>query len=106
MTTSEGTALSPAFASREPRGRGSTQPRRGSTDHGVDLMLAVAIQFVVAVAVWGTVGLVLDLLLPTAPWLQFAGVTAGSLIGLVLVQRRATAPVAAPPESAGEGDHA
>jgi F0F1-type ATP synthase assembly protein I len=80
MTTSEGTALSP------------------NTDHGVDRMLTVAIQFVVAIAVWGTVGLVLDQILPTAPWLQFAGVTAGSLIGLVLVQRSATAP-----DPAGEG---
>jgi F0F1-type ATP synthase assembly protein I len=66
-------------------------------------MLAVAIQFVVAIAVWGVIGLGLDLLLPTAPWLQFAGVTAGALIGLVLVERRAVAPA-----SGGQGgsDHA
>lgn len=80
MTTSEGTALSP------------------TTDRGVHLMLAVAIQFVVAVAVWGAVGLVLDLLLPTAPWLQFAGILFGTAVGLVLAQRGA-----APPRS--NGDH-
>jgi F0F1-type ATP synthase assembly protein I len=74
MTTSEGIALSP------------------TTDRGVDLMLAVAIQFVVAVAVWGGVGLGLDLLLSTKPWLQFIGVMAGTVVGLVLSQRRATAP--------------
>jgi F0F1-type ATP synthase assembly protein I len=83
MTTSEGIALSPA------------------TDRGVDRTLAVAIQFVVAVAVWGAVGLGLDQLLPTAPWLQFAGVTTGALIGLVLVQRRAVSPAAE-----GGADHA
>ena len=87
MTTSEGIALSP------------------TTPTHVDRMLAVAIQFVVAVAVWGAIGLVLDLLLSTAHWLQFAGVMTGSLIGLVLVQRRAMEPDAAPPGSAGEGGH-
>lgn len=80
MTTSEGTALSP------------------TTDRGVDLMLAVAIQFVVAVAVWGAVGLGLDLLLSTGPWLQFVGVMVGTGVGLVLAQRGA-----APPSS--NGDH-
>jgi F0F1-type ATP synthase assembly protein I len=74
MTTSEDVALSP------------------STDRGVDLMLAVAIQFVVAIAVWGGIGLVLDLLLPTAPWLQFTGIMLGTAIGLVLAQRRAVPP--------------
>jgi F0F1-type ATP synthase assembly protein I len=74
MTTSEGVALSP------------------TTDRGVDLMLAVAIQFVVAIAVWGGIGLVLDLLLPTAPWLQFIGIMLGTAVGLVLAQRRAVPP--------------
>ena len=83
MTTSEGIALSPA------------------TDRGVDRTLATAIQFVVAIAVWGGVGLGLDQFLSTAPWLQSAGVTAGALIGLVLVQRRA-----APAAADGGGDHA
>jgi F0F1-type ATP synthase assembly protein I len=80
MTTSEGIALSP------------------TTDRGVDLMLAVAIQFVVAVAVWGGVGLGLDLLLSSGPWLQFVGVMVGTGVGLVLAQRGA-----APPGS--NGDH-
>lgn len=70
MTTSEG-ALSP------------------NTDRGVDRMLAVAIRFVVAVAIWGAIGLGLDMLLPTAPWLHFTGVLLGVLIGLVLAQRQA-----------------
>jgi len=74
MTTSEG-ALSP------------------KTDRGVDLMLAVAIQFVVAVAIWGAVGLLLDQFLPVAPWLHFIGVMVGVGVGLVLAQRRAMAPV-------------
>lgn len=75
MTTSEG-ALSP------------------NTDRGVDLMLAVAIQFVVAVAIWGAVGLALDQVLPVAPWLHFTGVMVGVAVGLVLAQRRAAAPEA------------
>ena len=73
MTTSDG-ALSP------------------KTDHGVDLMLAVAIQFVVAVTIWGAAGLALDQFLPVAPWLHFTGVLVGAGVGLVLVQRRAVAP--------------
>jgi F0F1-type ATP synthase assembly protein I len=69
-------------------------------------MLAVAIRFVVATAVWGAAGLALDQLLPTAPWLQFTGVMVGSLIGLVLAQRSATVPALAG-ESGGEpGSHA
>jgi F0F1-type ATP synthase assembly protein I len=63
-----------------------------NTDHGVDLPLAVAIQFVVAVVVWGGVGFALDRIVPVAPWLQFAGIMLGALIGLALVQRRAVAP--------------
>lgn len=74
MTTSEGIALSP------------------DTNRGVDRMLAVAIQFVVAIAIWGGVGLALDQILPTAPWLQFTGVMVGTGIGLVLGQRRARQP--------------
>jgi F0F1-type ATP synthase assembly protein I len=74
MTTRKGTALSP------------------NTDHGVDIPLAVAIQFVVAVVVWGGMGFVLDQILPVAPWLQFTGMLVGALIGLVLVQRRAMPP--------------
>lgn len=73
MTTSEG-SLSP------------------STDQGVDLALVVAIQFVVAVAIWGAVGLALDQFLPIAPWGHFTGVMVGVAIGLVLAQRRAVAP--------------
>lgn len=75
MTTSEG-ALSP------------------NTDRGVDLMMAVAIQFVVAVAIWSAVGLALDQVLPVAPWLHFTGVMVGVAVGLVLAQRRAVAPEA------------
>jgi F0F1-type ATP synthase assembly protein I len=74
MTTSEGRALSPI------------------TDRGVDRMLAVAIRFVVAIAVWRGAGLALDQLLATAPWLQFTGVMVGTLVGLVLAQRFATVP--------------
>lgn len=73
MTTSEG-ALSP------------------NTERGVDLPLAVAIQFVVAVAIWGAIGLGLDLLLSTAPWMHFTGVLVGVGVGLVLAERRALAP--------------
>ena len=80
MTTSEGIALSP------------------TTDRGVDLMLAVAIQFVVAVAVWGGMGLGLDLLLSTGPWAQFVGVMVGTAVGLVLAQRGAASP-------GSNGDH-
>ena len=75
MTTSDG-ALSP------------------KTDHGIDLMLAVAIQFVVAVAIWGAAGLALDQFLPVAPWLHFIGVLVGVAVGLVLVERRAVGPEA------------
>lgn len=71
MTTSEG-ALSP------------------ETDRDVDAMLSVAIQFVVAVAVWGAIGLVLDLVLPFSPWLHFGGVLFGVFVGLALARRQAT----------------
>jgi F0F1-type ATP synthase assembly protein I len=59
-------------------------------DHGLGVMAVIAIQVVVAVAVWGLAGLLLDLLLGTAPWLQFAGIVLGTMIALALAQRQAT----------------
>lgn len=61
-----------------------------NTDRGVDAMLGVAIQFVVAISVWGAVGLVLDLVLPSESWLHFIGVLFGVFVGLVLAHRQAT----------------
>lgn len=61
-------------------------------EHGLDTMLTVAIQIVVAVAVWGLAGLLVDLVAGTGPWVQFAGIVVGTMIGLTLVQRRATPP--------------
>lgn len=65
-----------------------------NTTGGVDFTLAAAIHYVVAVAVWGALGLLVDQILPTAPWGHVVGVFAGSQIGLVLVQRRAVVPTA------------
>lgn len=57
---------------------------------GLDTMAVIAIQVVVAVAIWGLAGLLIDLLAGTGPWLQFVGVLLGTLIALVLSQRLAT----------------
>lgn len=57
---------------------------------GLDTMAVIAIQVVVAVAVWGLVGLLIDLIAGTGPWLQFIGVLIGTLIALVMAQRLAT----------------
>jgi F0F1-type ATP synthase assembly protein I len=64
----------------------TTQP----DDHGLGVMAVIAIQVVVAVAVWGLAGLLLDLLIGTGPWLQFAGIVLGTMIALALAQRHAT----------------
>ncbi|CAN5824623.1 hypothetical protein BH23ACT10_BH23ACT10_01600 [soil metagenome] len=64
---------------------------------GLDTMAIIAIQVVVAVAVWGLAGLLIDLLAGTGPWLQFVGVLIGMLIALALAQRLAT-----PLESEGQ----
>lgn len=60
--------------------------------HGLDTMLVVAIQFVVAVSVWGLLGLLVDLVAGTRPWVQFAGLALGTVIALALAQRHATQP--------------
>jgi F0F1-type ATP synthase assembly protein I len=59
-------------------------------DHPLDLVAVVAIQVVVAVAVWGLLGLIVDLVLDTRPWAQFCGIVIGTMVGLVLAQRYAT----------------
>jgi F0F1-type ATP synthase assembly protein I len=64
--------------------------QRPRDTHGTDAMLTIAIEVVVAVAIWGGLGLILDLLAGTGPWLQFFGILLGTMIGLALVQRRAT----------------
>ncbi len=64
----------------------STQPDAG----GLDVIATIAIQVVVAISVWGLVGLLVDLLLGTGPWVQFGGLLLGTMIALVLSQRRAT----------------
>ena len=63
---------------------------RPRDSHGTDTILTIAIEVVVAVAVWGLAGLVVDLLVGTGPWLQFTGILLGTMIGLALAQRRAT----------------
>lgn len=60
--------------------------------NGTDTVLTIAIQLVVAVAVWGLLGLVIDLVAGTGPWVQFVGIVLGTFVGLALAQRRA-APV-------------
>lgn len=62
-------------------------------------MLVVAIEVVVAVAVWGLIGLIIDLVAGTGPWVQFGGVLMGTVVGLVLARRRAT-----PLSTAGDAD--
>jgi hypothetical protein len=59
---------------------------------GLDVIAVVAIQVVVAVAVWGLAGLLVDLVLGTGPWLQFTGVIVGTMIALALAQRLALGP--------------
>ncbi|MBW3605242.1 MAG: hypothetical protein KY460_10095 [Actinobacteria bacterium] len=59
---------------------------------GLDTMVVIAIQVVVAIAVWGLLGLIVDLIAGTGPWVQFVGVLMGTLIALVLAQRLATPP--------------
>jgi len=61
-----------------------------TTDRGLDVMVVIAIQLVVAVAVWGLVGLLIDLVAGTGPWVQFCGIVLGTMIALALVQRHAT----------------
>lgn len=61
---------------------------------GLDTMAVIAIQVVVAIAVWGLLGLIIDLIAGTSPWVQFVGLLIGTLIALVLAQR-----LAAPRES-------
>ena len=60
-----------------------------TTDRGLDVMAVIAIQVVVAVAVWGLVGLLIDLVLGTRPWVQFCGIVLGTMIALALTQRHA-----------------
>jgi F0F1-type ATP synthase assembly protein I len=61
-----------------------------TNDRGLDVMVVVAIQVVVAVSVWGLVGLLIDLALGTGPWVQFGGIMLGTFIALALAQRHAT----------------
>ena len=63
---------------------------RPRDSHGTDTILTIAIEVVVAVGVWGLIGLVIDLVAGTGPWVQFAGILVGTFVGLALVQRRAT----------------
>lgn len=65
-------------------------PSPPDTDGGLDALLVVAIEVVVAVAVWGLIGLIIDLVAGTGPWVQFVGILVGTAIGLVLARRRAT----------------
>lgn len=59
-------------------------------ERGLDVMAVIAIQVVVAVAVWGLLGLVVDLVLGSRPWVQFCGIVLGTMIALALTQRHAT----------------
>lgn len=61
-----------------------------TNDRGLDVMVVIAIQVIVAVAVWGLVGLVIDLIAGTRPWVQFCGIVLGTMIALALTQRQAT----------------
>ena len=61
-----------------------------TADQGLGVMAVIAIQVVVAVAVWGLAGLLPDLLIGTGPCLQFGGIVLGTMIALALVQRHAT----------------
>lgn len=56
----------------------------------LDTMVVIAIQVVVAVALWGLVGMLIDLVAGTAQWFQFVGVMLGTIIALALAQRRAS----------------
>lgn len=56
----------------------------------LDTMLVIAIQVVVAVALWGLLGMLVDLVAGTAQWFQFIGIGLGTVIALALAQRRAT----------------
>lgn len=67
----------------DPPGRPRRPPAR------LDAAWVMAIYFVVAVAVWGLIGFVLDLLLTLQPWLTFVGLLIGTGVGLLLAQRRA-----------------
>lgn len=69
-------------------------------DGGLNDVLVVAIEVVVAVAVWGLIGLIVDLVAGTSPWVQFFGVLTGTAVGLVLARRRAT-PLATPGDANG-----
>jgi F0F1-type ATP synthase assembly protein I len=69
-----------------------------TNDRGLDVMVVIAIEVVVAVAVWGLVGLLIDLIAGTAPWFQFGGIVLGTVIALALAQRHAT-PTDAPEPS-------
>lgn len=71
-----------------------------TNDRGLDVMVVVAIQVVVAVSVWGLVGLLIDLALGTGPWAQFGGIMLGAFIALALAQRHA-APADEPEPSDG-----
>jgi len=66
-----------------------------TNDRGVDVVAVIAIQVVVAVAIWGLVGLLIDLVAGTGPWVQFCGIVLGTMIALALAQRHAT-PVETP----------
>lgn len=71
-----------------------------TNDRGLDVMVVIAIQVVVAVAVWGLAGLLVDVVAGTGPWFQFSGIVLGTMIALALVQRHAT-PVEAQEPSHG-----
>lgn len=49
----------------------------------------MAIQVVVAVAVWGLLGALVDAFTPWASWFAFTGTFGGTWVGLVLVDRDA-----------------
>lgn len=68
-----------------------------TNDRGLDVMAVIAIQVIVAVAVWGLVGLLIDLVVGTRPWVQFCGIVLGTMIALALTQRHATPTEASEP---------
>ncbi len=68
-----------------------------TNDRGLDVMAVIAIQVIVAVAVWGLVGLLIDLVAGTGPWVQFCGIVLGTMIALALTQRHATPVEASEP---------
>ncbi len=64
---------------------------------GLSFAVTILIEVVVAVSVWGLLGLIVDVAVGTGPWVQFVGLLVGTMIALALAQRRATSPAESEP---------